>query len=169
LISFRPVVAADAARMLKWVSHPEIRTNLGLLNEPDLDKTLAWISTASHSKEVRAFAIEFDGIHVGNVVLDLINSINSSARLSIYIGESSARGRGIGVHSVNHALRVAFCDLKLNKVWLRVHCQNVAAISVYIKCGFAVEGVLRREFAVRGGLIDCLHMGILAEEFKSEH
>jgi RimJ/RimL family protein N-acetyltransferase len=149
------------------VSQHEIRTNLGLLNEPDLGKTLKWISQANESNEIHAFAIEWEGAHVGNVVLDLINQMNSSARLSIYIGESIARGRGIGVHGVQHALQVAFCNLRLNKVWLKVHCRNTAAIGTYVKCGFSVEGVLRREFPVLDRLVDCFHMGILAEEFKS--
>ncbi len=152
--------------MLQWVSNPHIRTNLGLVNEPDMEKTCGWISRANESTEVRAIAIELDGIHVGNVVLDQIDSVNSAARLSIYIGEPFARGRGVGVKSVMHALRVAFSDLNLSKVWLKVHCQNTTAIATYVKCGFAVEGVLRRDFNLLGKLVDCFYMGILAEEYS---
>jgi RimJ/RimL family protein N-acetyltransferase len=165
VITFRQLAIGDAEKMLAWVSSREIQHNLGLTNEPDLEKTLQWIARLSESKTIHAMAIELDSVHVGNVVLDQIDPKCRFARLSIYIGDSSARGRGVGSHSVRHALQVAFQNLKLNKVWLTVHCGNIQAIKTYAKCGFSVEGIRRQEFVFANRLVDCFHMGILASEF----
>jgi len=154
--------------MLKWVSNKEIRDNLGLTNDPDLEKTQTWIARLSESKNILAMAIEVDNVYVGNVVLDQMDKKVRSARLSIYIGDSSARGRGVGSHSISHALKTAFQSLELNKVWLTVHCKNSQAINAYIRCGFLIEGVRRQEFALANRLVDCFHMGILAGEWCEE-
>ena len=165
VISFRRLAMGDAERMYEWLSSREIQQNLGLKNEPSLEITLQWIARLSETENLHAMAIELNNIHVGNVVLDQIDRKCRLARLSIYIGESSARGLGVGSQSVRHALQVAFENLCLNKVWLTVHCENIQAIKTYTKCGFSVEGIRRQEFNLMNRLIDCFHMGILASEF----
>jgi len=70
VIAFRQVTIGDAEQMLKWVSNKEIRDNLGLTNDPDLEKTQTWIARLSESKNILAMAIEVDNVYVGNVVLD---------------------------------------------------------------------------------------------------
>lgn len=168
LISFRRVAQNDAKRMLRWVSDPEIREGLGLLSKPSLAKTHIWIANATNSKVVYAIAIELNGIHVGNVVLDKIDLQIKSARLSIYIGEACARGAGVGRESVQHALRVAFHELKMSKVWLTVHCRNIAAIKTYLKCGFSIEDILVKEFTLSCNAVDGYRMGILATDFEAK-
>lgn len=165
MITFRQLAIGDAEKMYEWVSSREIQQNLGLKNEPSLERTRNWIDRLSESEDVHAMAIELDNVHVGNVVLDQIDQKYRLARLSIYIGESTARGLGVGSQSVRHALQVAFQTLSLNKVWLTVHCENIPAITLYTKCGFSVEGIRRQEFLLVSRLVDCFHMGILASEF----
>lgn len=165
MITFRQLAIGDAEKMFEWVSNREIQQNLGLKNEPSLEITQQWITLLSDSESVHAMAIELDNVHVGNVVLDQIDRKSRLARLSIYIGESSARGLGVGSYSVRHALQVAFEKLCLNKVWLTVHCGNIEAIKAYTKCGFSVEGIKRQEFVLMNRLVDCFHMGVLASEF----
>ena len=113
---------------------------------------------------IRPFAILVEGKHVGNVVLDRIDRHLGTARLSIYIGERSARGVGVGRTAVRLALRHAFGPLRLRKVWLTVHERNVPAIETYRSVGFVVEGILRNEFRLGRNWINALYMGILAGE-----
>jgi diamine N-acetyltransferase len=110
---------------------------------------------------MRGFAIILDGRHVGNVVLDRIDSVARTARLSIYVGEPAARGRGIGRAALEAAIAFAFDRLQLNKVWLVVHSENRAAIKAYRAAGFVREGLLRQEFALGDRLLDVLYMGLL--------
>lgn len=165
-IQLTPLEFAHAPAMCRWMEDPEVRCNIGLRSEPSLAATHAWIEKAKADKDIRAFAIMCNDRHVGNVVLDQIDRHVSNARLSIYVGESGQRGRGVGRTAVALGVRYAFTDLQLHKVWLTVHCHNTAAHRVYEQVGFRVEGILRDEFRLRGQLVDCWRMGILAGEFE---
>jgi RimJ/RimL family protein N-acetyltransferase len=102
-------------------------------------RTRHWLERAIAEREVVARAIVLEGIHVGNVVLDQLDRCARSARLSIYIGEASARGRGVGQWAVREAVRLAFDALGLERVWLTVRHDNAAARRAYEHAGFAAE------------------------------
>jgi RimJ/RimL family protein N-acetyltransferase len=124
-----------------------------------------WIERAVEAPDVAPFAVLYDGHHVGNVVLDRIDRRPLTGRLSVYVGETEARGIGIGRISIRLALRVAFEEQKLEKVWLTVHARNTAAIRTYTEVGFQTEGIHRREFLLGDERIDEIYMGMLREEF----
>jgi RimJ/RimL family protein N-acetyltransferase len=155
-----------ANAMYRWMCDPEVSLNLGLRHEPSPERTLAWIRAAASDPSTRPFAILVDGRHVGNVVLDRIDEHLASARLSVYIGEASARGGGVGTTAIALALREGFGPMGLNKIWLTVHSRNFAAISVYSRLGFALEGILRDEFVLDHRRVPALYMGLLRSEFE---
>jgi len=145
---------------------PTVSCNLGLRDTPSLEKTQNWITSALQDPLVRAFAIKHNGHHVGNINLDRIDKYLSTARLSVYIGETSARHLGVGCTGIYLALREAFFSLDLYKVWLIVHTRNYSAINVYHKLGFVLEGILRDEFWLDGQRIDVLYLGLKKIEFE---
>ena len=153
---------ADAT--YRWLTRPEVKENLGLRHEPTLDRTKAFCADASVRDDAIACAILLGRSHVGNVVVDNLDRRNRKARLHIYIGESSARGRGVGKQAVHLALRAAFAHLPIDKVYLTVHTANRGAIAVYEACGFVHEGTHRKEFLLHNQLVDELYMGVLREE-----
>jgi RimJ/RimL family protein N-acetyltransferase len=153
--------------MFGWMRDPVVAENVGVRSEPSLERTLAWIEHARAAADVDAFAIVAAGEHVGNVVLDRIDAYLGTARLSIYLGEARARGRGIASAAMRLALRHAFSALGLRKVWLTVHARNGTAIAAYARLGFSVEGVLRDEFVLGGERLPALYMGLLRSEFVS--
>jgi RimJ/RimL family protein N-acetyltransferase len=152
--------------MYEWMCDPEVRDNIGLQKEPSLERTLAWITSALHNDSMRPFAVLLDGRHVGNIILDRMDPYLSTARLSVYIGEPSARGSGVGLTAIYLALQEGFETLRLHKIWLTVHARNVLAIRTYVALGFALEGILRDEFRLRGERLAAFYMGLLAEEFR---
>jgi RimJ/RimL family protein N-acetyltransferase len=155
-----------APRVFSWVCDPEVARNLGLRSEPSLAKTEAWIARATSDETMRGFAIQLDGRHVGNVVLDLIDRRLGTARLSAYVGDAAARGAGVGTTAVYRCLQEAFAAPDLHKVWLIVHVYNAPAIHAYTRLCFQVEGVLRDEFVLDGRRVNALRMGILRREFR---
>lgn len=102
---------------------------------------------------------------MGNVVLDRIEPHPGSARLSIYIGERSLWGSGLGTAALRAVLRKAFGSLHLRKVWLIVHVLNERAIRAYEHVGFVREGRLRSEFKLGRQFLDVYYMGLLRSEF----
>jgi RimJ/RimL family protein N-acetyltransferase len=167
-VRLEPIRMGHADATFRWVRDPEVADNLGLRNEPSLERTRTWIERARSDSGISAHAIVCDGVHVGNVVLDLIDRLLETCRLSIYLGEPSIRGQGVGKAAVRLASIWAFDSLGLNKVWLTVHRDNANAIRVYLQSGFIIEGVMRDEFWFRGRCLDAFRMGLLASEFRSQ-
>jgi RimJ/RimL family protein N-acetyltransferase len=165
-IVLEPLRLRHASAMHGWMRDPDIRDNVGVRAEPTLERTRAFLRRAGRDKSVRGYAVLCRGRHVGNVILDRIDSHVGTARLSIYVGEASARGRGIGRAAVSAALAVAFDGLRLNKVWLVVHVENRAALRTYRAAGFVREGRLRQEFVLRDRVIDVLYMGLLRRDWR---
>ncbi len=165
-VSLAPLSAEHADSMYRWMCDPAVRANIGLRAEPSLEKTLAWIASAEADCSIQAFAILVKGEHVGNVVLDKLDTYLNTARLSIYIGEGCSRGKHIGATAVYLAASKGFGDLGLNKLWLTVHVRNHRAINAYTGLGFAVEGVLRDEFILDGERLSVFYMGLLKQEFE---
>ncbi len=91
---------------------------------------------------------------------------HDAAELSIWVGQEYRNG-GNGTEALRLALRYAFSDLKLHKVYLRVLEYNARAIRAYEKVGFRVEGTLRQEMRVQGRWYDLIYMGLLAHEFAA--
>lgn len=154
-----------AAATFAWVSDPAIAANLGLKREATMARTEAWITAAGRGDDRKAYAILREGSHVGNVVLDFVDSHLGTARLSIYLGEPSARGAGVGRAAMERVLGEAFGTLGLHKVWLTVHPRNVGALRLYASLGFLVEGLLRDEFILEGRRLPAIRMGLLRSEY----
>lgn len=166
-VELRGIESTDAERMLHWMLNPEVADNIGLRAQPNLDRTREWIANTRANKDVHPWAIIHAGTHVGNVVLDRIDSYVQSARLSIYLGELSARGKGVAYTAVHLALERGFAS-GLERIWLTVHERNTRAALLYARLGFRLEGILRGEFLLRGERINALQMSILRSEFMTE-
>jgi RimJ/RimL family protein N-acetyltransferase len=166
LVALRP---CHAEAMYRWMCDPAVRENVGVRSEPSLERTRSWIEQATHDAAAAPFAIELGGVHVGNVVLDRIDRHLGTCRLSIYLGEPSTRGKGVGRTAVGRAVEHAFQTLELNKVWLTVHVHNAAAIAAYVAAGFAVEGILRDEFVLHGSRCAAFYMSILKREHETRN
>ena len=166
-VSLEPVSLRHADSMFAWVSDSAIRDSIGLSNEPSPERTREWIRSASTDPTTEAFAILSAGRHVGIVTLDHIEDRTQSARLSIYIGESDARGKGIGLTALRLALRHGFENLGLHRIWLTVHAENLPAIRTYRAAGLILEGSLRDSFRIGDRLIDSHVFAILRTEFEN--
>lgn len=99
---------------------------------------------------------------VGNISLEQYSRIRQSHVGTIGMGVASAwQGKGIGAQLMAAALAVADDWMNLRRVELTVFADNEAAIGLYERFGFDVEGRLR-DYAVRdGAYVDALSMARL--------
>ncbi len=160
-VALAPLGPWHAEATLRWLQDPVVAENIGLRSTASLERTQDFIARAAEDPTIAARAILEGGVHVGNVVLDHIDRHASKARLHVYVGEATARGRGVGKRAVALALDLAFGEVGVDKVWLTVHAGNANAKAVYLAAGFVVEGVHRAEFVLRGDRIDEIYMGVL--------
>jgi RimJ/RimL family protein N-acetyltransferase len=69
------------------------------------------------------------------------------------------RGMGIGTTMMNHMIEWAEKQEGLEKISLTVFSTNKAAINLYRKFGFKIEGVSKKQYKIEGKYVDDITMG----------
>ncbi len=118
---------------------------------------------------VLEFVIDADGRAVGDIDFFDIDRRNRNAIVGIGIWRTDDRGNGYGSDALRAALRWGFGQLNLHRVELSVDPKNAAAMHVYEKLGFVVEGRRREQWFEDGGYHDELMMALLGREFMARH
>lgn len=103
--------------------------------------------------------------HIGNVKLGPINWISRISPLGIMIGDKDYWGKEYGSESVKLVVEYAFKVLNLHKVTLGVVATHEAAVKVYEKSGFKIEGRAKEQFYLDGEYYDTLFMGMTKDDF----
>ena len=87
--------------------------------------------------------------YLGQVSLILIDHLNRRAELTLVMAPDQA-GKGYAKEGVRLALRFAFRQLNLHRVYLKVAQPNERAVRLYQKFGFAVDGLRKKYLLVNG-------------------
>ncbi len=82
---------------------------------------------------------------LGSLSLHRIDQAQGSAEVGYWV-IPEARGKGAAAHAVDAACRWAFATLLLDRIELCHAVENVASARVAEKCGFVLEGRLRRSY-----------------------
>ena len=81
------------------------------------------------------------------------------SEIGFYIDEAY-EGKGITTRALNQLCEYCFEDLGFEKLFLRTHESNEGARKVASRCGFEMEGTLRRDYKTSSGeLVDVLYYG----------
>jgi len=142
LTRLRPLAEEDLPVLQAWDEDPTIIALMG----PKFDMLPAseWLTTLQSQHRCFAWGIEDQtGRLIGELELDHVDWRTRSAELRICIGAEECRGRGYGTDALRTALRLAFTELALDQVYLRVFASNAPALRVYQRLGFRREAVLR--------------------------
>jgi diamine N-acetyltransferase len=89
----------------------------------------------------------------------------AAPQFAIVVGEQAARGQGIGQAATALTLELAFGELDQRRVYLEVLASNLAAIGLYERLGFRLEGRLRGQVSRNGHHQDLLIYGLLRDEW----
>jgi ribosomal protein S18 acetylase RimI-like enzyme len=139
-IQIRPLRKSDAPsfrEVLDAVSRE--RRHLAFTEAPPLAGVLRYVSDHIRKNDVQVAAVR-DGEVVGwcDVVRLEFPGFGHSGRLGMGVAEKH-RGQGIGSALVEEALRRA-SENGLTRIELEVFASNEAAIRLYLKFGFVMEG-----------------------------
>jgi RimJ/RimL family protein N-acetyltransferase len=77
--------------------------------------------------------------HIGNIKYKNINLVNKTTVIGILIGEKNYRGRGIAKNVIEKSAKWLNVNLSVKTIFLGVDQNNLAAIKLYPKIGFAPE------------------------------
>jgi RimJ/RimL family protein N-acetyltransferase len=130
--------------------------------EQEFDESLAEPDPA-----VVALVIEAEGRPVGDITFFAIDQRSRYATVGLSIWRSDDRNKGYGADAMRAFLSWGFRHLNLHRVELTVAPDNAAAVHVYEKLGFKIEGRRRQHHYDDGCYVDELVMGLLAEEFEA--
>jgi diamine N-acetyltransferase len=167
-VYLRALEPSDLDRTSKWHNDPRLYDTLvSPFRYVSRAAEEEWIrrKTAYAQTEIQlAICLKEGDRHIGNIHLTDIDWVSRHACLGIFIGEAQSQSKGYGQQAMRLVLRHAFHDLGLHRVYLTVLDDNPRAIRVYEKCGFVVEGRLRRHDYKRGQFRDLILMGICADD-----
>ena len=128
------------------------------------DSSAAWAEGRAFD-----FAIKFAGqprTHIGNVSIWHTSRRERAGETGYWV-RSNSTGDGIGTEATARVMQVAFEELGLHRLALRIATGNTASERIAEKLGFVREGLLRKEVLVAGQWLDHSLWGILEEEFAA--
>lgn len=147
------------------MNNPAIYSSMHFDIPITLENTIRWYNK-NQGNDNRADMAIIDGEKV--VAFCGITSIDHQVKKgeSYYFVHPELKGKGIGTIALSLMLSYAFCNLKLNKVYLFINEDNIPSYRLAEKLGFKLEGRLREEYLTIGNEYkDRLYYGLLKQEF----
>jgi N,N'-diacetyllegionaminate synthase len=166
-IRLRKMTESDLEAKTRWSNDPDINSHIGLVIPIAISSTRKWFQEKSKDNNIILFIIEDakSKRRIGYMRMDIFPK-DKKAELHLIIGENDYWGKGIGTKATLLFLKIAFKELKLNKVFLTVGVENHGAIRVYEKSGFKKEGIMRADRMMGNKFRDVYIMSILKEEYE---
>lgn len=169
-VRLRPVERDDLPRFVAWFADHEVRQFLSVYLPFSMEQEKRWFEDLQERiarKESVVLAIETaEGVHIGNIGLNDINWKDRSAELGIVVGEKGYWNQGYGSDAIRTMLNLAFGEMNLHRIFLRVDADNARGIGCYKGVGFQREGTYRDAVFKKGAYHDQYVMSILRSEFE---
>ena len=151
--SLRPFGLDDIEKKIEWINNPENNAFLHYDIPLEYEKTLNWFKNKDNSKRLDC-VIEYKSCPVGVIGLLAIDYTSKKAEYYITLGSTEHKRMGIATKATMMILEYAFVDLNLNKIYLTVDADNIAACNLYESTGFVCEGNFAEDQERRGQLVD---------------
>jgi len=163
--TLRPVQKNDLANCLRWINDPEVtRFTRGFL--PRTEKFEAeWYENLDKRKDDVVFSVIADDKHIGIMGIHGIEWKDRVASTGAIIGDKEYWGKGFGTDAKMQIMNYAFNTLNLRKLWSKVRAFNERSFKYCIKCGYVVEGTLRKQSFCDGEYFDEIVLGVFREEW----
>lgn len=168
-VRLRAIERSDIPTFVRWFNDPEVTQYLKMFMPMSVAQEERWFENQLDDQRRFIFGIEtLEGKLIGNIGLHDINWKDRKAVLGIVIGEKEYWGQGYGSDAIRTLLSFCFTRMNLRRVSLSVWEYNKRAQRCYEKCGFQVEGRLRKAHFYGGEYHDEIVMSVLAEEFHDQ-
>lgn len=163
----RPVQEEDAQLVYLGKNSCEVRERLFLFAPLTLEQIKKEMTDWTNSSDKTLFTIcdKIDNAAVGQTALVRIDYVSRAAVFYIAIYNPEYWSKGIGGEASKLMLDYAFNTLNLNRIQLHVCVENESAVKAYKRCGYKIEGKLRKAMYLKNKYYDFYVMGILRNEY----
>lgn len=159
----------DAASLVEILNNPRVQNNLrdGLpypYTEKDAQDYIAAM-LSSEKNNTFAFAICLQDKAIGSIGAFRGGNIHyRTAELGYYLGESYW-GKGLGSSAVQQFCHYLFRNTDILRLFAEPFAHNLASCRILEKCGFQMEGILRRNAVKNGQILDMKLYALLREDW----
>lgn len=165
-IYLRPIQKDDTDLIVKWRNQNNVRNYFIYQADFTREGHLYWLHEVVEKGRAAQMMIceKETGKPVGSVYIRDIDHTHHKGEYGIFIGEESARGKGVGTSAAKLMIEYGFKELGLHRIYLRVLSGNDQAVRSYEKAGFVREGYLKDDAYINGKYVDIVWMAIVNEE-----
>lgn len=165
-IYLRLMTPEDTELIVKWRNSQAVRKNFIYQERFTKEGHENWVHTMVETGKVVQMIIcdLASSKPLGSVYIRDIDRRHRKAEYGIFIGEASARGRGVGTAAARLMLDYCFGEEGLHKVFLRALSGNAQALRSYEKAGFVQEAYLKDDVCIDGKYCDIVLMAVLNTE-----
>lgn len=121
-----------------------------------------WYRKQTRDKKSLVFVALADG-PIGYCQVKNIDHANYSCELGFCLAPEH-QGKGYGARLVKELINYVTEKLNMHRLYVEVFADNQRAISLYERCGFAKEGMLRDKVLKRGDFKDVIIMGLITRK-----
>lgn len=167
-LSYRPVSMSHLSQdYVNWLNDPEVYRYLETGGNYTIEMLNAFLEEVE-KKEILFWGIHLksNGIHIGNIKIDPINERHGIGEYGILMGRTGEWGKGYAKEASQAIIDFCFNSIKLRKMTLGVVINNVAAVNLYKKLGFRIEGHYKKHGFYEGKYCDVLRMALFNPLFS---
>jgi RimJ/RimL family protein N-acetyltransferase len=159
----------DVELLHKWANDPALWKLLVGWHFPYSSlSTEKWVSaTNNNNLSGHVFAVEVEGVGlIGTANLVNIDWKNRNAYHGMMLGDTNARGKGLGLDTVMAIMRYAFDELGMARLDTDMIETNTRSIDFYTNsCGWEIEGRRKNSFYREGKYFDKIVAGVTRDSY----
>ncbi|RJQ13771.1 N-acetyltransferase [Candidatus Parcubacteria bacterium] len=167
-VILRPLSKADIPTLLRWINDPEVNQYVATywpVMEQREEKWLESLAKEDNDSHV-VFGIEtHEGVFIGTMGFNFIQWKDRVAVTGALIGEKEYWGKGYGTDAKMILLEYAFNTLNMHKVCSAAIAFNERSIRYSLRCGYKIEGRLRKHHFRKGRYFDQVMLAIFKQDW----
>lgn len=162
----RKIQKDDLATRVEWMNNPRIYSSMHYDIPVLLENTISWWeNNQTKNNRTDVVIIENEDI-VAMAGFTNIDWKIKKAETYLFTNPNKLN-TGIGTKAKKMLCEYGFNILGLKKLYFITNEDNYASIRINEKCGFVLEGRMRKEYLTKDGILkDRLYFGLLKEEWN---
>lgn len=158
----------SSKQYVNWLNDFEVYKYLETGGDYTLEKLENYLKEVAAKEDLLFWAIHLkeNNKHIGNIKIDPINRHHGWGEYGILMGDRTEWGKGYAAEASKTIIDFCFKTEGLRKIILGVVEDNTAAVKLYEKLGFQIEGIYKNHGLYDGSYRNVLRMAIFNAALK---